>query len=128
MTREFARFVLAGGTAAVTNITSRWVFSFVVPFEVAVVPAYLVGMVVAFVLTKLFVFAPSRRKTRAEAVRFTLVNLVALLQVWVVSVALEAWLFPLVGFHWHAELIAHVIGVASPIVTSYFGHKRFTFG
>jgi putative flippase GtrA len=125
---EFVRFVLAGGVAAAANIVSRWLLSRVMPFEVAIVLAYLIGMAIAFILTKLFVFAPSERRTHNQAMRFVLVNMVALLQVWVVSVGLAEWLFPAIGLRWNAELIAHVIGVISPIATSYIGHKKFTFG
>ncbi|WP_264053248.1 GtrA family protein [Rhodopseudomonas palustris] len=128
MTSEFLRFILAGGTAAAANVATRWLLSFLTPFEVAVFVAYLVGMAVAFLLTKYFVFVPSERPASSEARRFVLVNLVALLQVWAVSVGLAEWLFPTIEFTWHAELVAHSIGVASPIVTSYVAHKNFTFG
>lgn len=128
MSPQFIRFVAAGGTAAVANIASRWLLSFVMSFEIAIVIAYLIGMLVAFVLTKLFVFEPSNRHTGSEMVRFTIINLIALAQVWLVSVGLADWVFPAIGLRWHAETIAHVIGVASPIATSYIGHKRYTFG
>lgn len=125
---EFLRFVLAGGVAAAVNIGSRWLLSSVMPFGAAVIVAYLIGMATAFGLTRQFVFAKSERHVRSEAVRFTLVNLLALLQVWIVSVGLAEWVFPKLGLVWHAELIAHTIGVLSPVVVSYFGHKHFTFG
>jgi putative flippase GtrA len=35
--------------------------------------------------------------------------------------------FPAIGFFWHAEDIAHFIGLSVPAVTSYFGHKHYTF-
>ena len=128
MRAEFFRFVLAGGTAAAVNIASRWLLSPIMPFEVAVVVAYLIGMITAFTLTRQFVFEKSERHVRSEAARFVLVNLGALVQVWVVSVGLANWVFPMVGFVWRAQLVAHVIGVLSPVVVSYFGHKHFTFG
>jgi putative flippase GtrA len=52
---------------------------------------------------------------------------VALVQVWVVSVGLARLVFPAVGFTWHADDIAHLIGVTIPAVTSYFGHRHFSF-
>jgi putative flippase GtrA len=125
---EFIRFVLVGGVAAVVNIVSRLFLSSLVSFEAAVAIAYLVGMVTAFCLARQFVFEKSERHVGNEAMRFVLVNLAALLQVWIVSVGLAAWIFPRIGFVWQAELIAHMIGVLSPVVTSYFGHKYFTFG
>jgi putative flippase GtrA len=97
------------------------------PFEAAVVVAYLVGMITAFSLARKYVFERSERHVRSEAARFVLVNLAALLQVWIVSVGLADWVFPKIALVWQAELIAHIIGVLSPVVGSYFGHKYFTF-
>lgn len=127
MSPRFLRFVAAGGFAALVNVLSRIGFSRLVPYGAAIVLAYLAGMTVAFTLTRLFVFEPSGRSRRDEYLRFGLVNLVALAQVWVVSEILYRWAFPLVGFSWRAETVAHAIGVASPIFTSYLGHKHFSF-
>ncbi len=128
MNSEFVRFVLAGGVAADANIMSRCLLSSIMPFEAAIVVAYLIGMITAFGLTRQFVFEKSQRHVRSEALRFVLVNLVALLQVWIVSIGLADWVFPKIGFIWQAELSAHIIGVLSPVVISYFGHRYFTFG
>lgn len=127
MSSEFIKFVLASGTAAACNILARWILSSFMSFEVSVVIAFLIGMTVAFVLNRRFVFGKSKRHVRSEAARFTLVNLLALVQVWVVSVVLANWIFPAIGLVWQPELIAHVVGVLSPVVTSYFGHRYFTF-
>jgi putative flippase GtrA len=124
---EFFRFLLAGGIAAAANIVARLLLSMVVRFDVAVAVAYLVGMATAFILNRQFVFERSDRQVHSEMMRFVLVNLAALVQVWIVSVGLAEWLFPRIGLTWHAELIAHVIGVLSPVAASYLGHKYFTF-
>ena len=97
------------------------------PYEAAIVIAYVCGMTTAYALNKLFVFAPSGRAVHDEYLRFTIVNMVALAQVWIVSVGLALLYLPLVGFTWHAETIAHIIGVAVPTITSYFGHRHFSF-
>lgn len=127
MTRRFALFVVAGGIAALVNIASRIALNLVMPYEVAIVVAYVCGMTTAYALNKLFVFERSGRAVTDEYVRFTLVNLVAVAQVWLVSVGLARLLFPAVGFTWHAETVAHVIGVIVPVFTSYLGHKHFSF-
>ena len=127
MNGEFVRFAVAGGTAAIVNIGSRWLMSGFLRFDVAVVIAYLIGMTTAYLLNRQFVFEKSGRVVHNEATRFAIVNLVSLAQVWLVSVSLAQWFFPRIGFMWHAELIAHVIAVASPILTSYYAHKYFTF-
>ena len=124
---QFLRFLLVGGTAAFVNIVSRVIISQFIRFEIAVVVAYLVGMTVAFVLSRMLVFKATSRSVWDEYSRFFLVNLVALAQVWLVSVGLSNWLFPAVGWTFHAELIAHTIAVGSPVFTSYYAHKLFTF-
>ena len=100
----------------------RWI-----GFEAAVVVSYLVAMTTAFLLNRAYVFPATERHWREQYVRFGLVNLIALAQVFVVSVALARWLFPAIGFTWHAEAVAHAVGLASPVLTSYWGHKRFSF-
>lgn len=124
---RFLRFLAAGGAAALVNVASRVVYQFATSYEVAIVLAYLTGMTTAYLLNRAFVFAPSGRGVREEYARFALVNVVALAQVWVVSVGLARLVFPALGMTWHADTLAHVIGVLVPAVTSYFGHKHLTF-
>ena len=124
---RFVLFVLAGGTAAIVNILSRIALNWLMPYEVAIIVAYLCGMTTAYLLNRYFVFAASGRGVASEYTRFALVNLAAVAQVWIVSVGLARLAFPAIGFTWHAETVAHVIGVAIPVFTSYFGHKHFSF-
>lgn len=124
---RFMLFLLAGGIAALVNILSRIALNWIMLYEVAIVVAYLCGMTTAYLLNKRFVFASSGRGVASEYTRFALVNLAAVIQVWIVSVGLARFIFPAIGFAWHAETVAHVIGVAVPVFTSYFGHKHFSF-
>jgi putative flippase GtrA len=124
---RFARFLLTGGIAAGVNVVSRYILSMVLDYRWAVIAAYLCGMTTAWVLSRLFVFEETGRGRTAEYVRFGLVNVVAAAQVWVVSVGLAEYVFPAVGFTWHPEDVAHVIGVIIPVFTSYLGHKHFSF-
>jgi putative flippase GtrA len=124
---SFAYFLVVGGTAALVNIGARMALNVVMPYEIAIVAAYLCGMTVAYVLNKTFVFVPSGRTIRNEYLRFSIVNAIAAAQVWVVSVGLARWFFPLIGWTWHPETVAHIIGVGSPVISSYFGHRYFSF-
>ncbi len=124
---QFVRFALTGGVAALVNLASRYLLNLHMGFEIAVALAYLVGMLTAYGLARLFVFQASGRGVRSELVRFAIVNMVALVQVWVISVGLANLVFPAIGFTWHAKDIAHLIGVVSPVVTSYFGHRHYSF-
>jgi len=125
---QFLRFLLTGGFAALVNIGARYLLDIVMPFEVAVIIAYLIAMVVAYVLARQFVFEKSDSGMASESMRFAIVNLAAIVIVWVTSVGLARVIFPAIGFTWYADDIAHAIGVAVPAVTSYLGHKYFTFG
>lgn len=127
VSRQFIKFAFVGGLAAGVNWGSRALFSGFIPVEAAVAAAYLVGMTTAFALNRAFVFEPSGRSARSDYVRFSLVNLVALVQVWIVTMGLLRIVFPAIGFTWRAEDVAHGIGVLSPIVTSYLGHRHFSF-
>jgi putative flippase GtrA len=51
--------------AAVVNILSRIALNFIMSYEIAIVVAYVCGMTSAYVLNKLFVFAPSVSITAA---------------------------------------------------------------
>ena len=124
---QFAIFLLTGGIAAAVNILTRMALESFVGYEAAVGLAYLVGMTTAFILARMFVFKPVGGGAHGQFFRFALVNGVAFAQVWLVSVGLAEIVFPAVGFTWHSETVAHVIGVLSPVVTSYILHKRFSF-
>ena len=127
MQSRFARFVLTGGCAAAVNLLSRYFLSELMPFRSAVVVAYLFGMVTAWVLSRLFVFEATGRHWSAELLRFGIVNMVSATQVWIISVGLAEWLFPRIGYSFHLEETAHLIGVMLPVFTSYAGHRYFSF-
>jgi putative flippase GtrA len=123
----FFIFLLTGGLAAAVNIGVRLLLSLAMRFEIAVTLSYLVAMSFAYLLARIFVFERSGQSVRHEFSKFAAVNIVALVQVWLVSVGLANWLFPMIGLVFYPELVAHVVGVLSPVATSYYGHKYFTF-
>jgi putative flippase GtrA len=119
--------VVTGGIAAGVNIVSRWLLEYLISYEVSIGIAYLIGMTTAFFLARIFVFEPVADAAHWQFVRFAMVNAAAFAQVWLVSVGLARIVFPAIGFTSEPELVAHVIGVMSPIVSSYVLHKRFSF-
>jgi len=125
--RGVGRFLLAGGVAALANWSSRFVFSEYFGYEVAVVLAFFVGLAVGFVLMRGWVFEARGRSYPRQAVYYVLVNLVALIQTFFISVLLAKWVLPSVGVNDAAEGIAHLVGVLVPVASSYFGHKFITF-
>jgi energy-coupling factor transport system substrate-specific component len=126
--RRFVRFVALGGCAAAVNWLSRFPLGLVLPFSMAVVAAYLVGMAVAFVLFSRYVFPSSPRPLAEQAKFFVAVNVAGVAQVWLVSIALARHLFPMIGFVGpFAEPVAHGLAIGVPTISSYFGHRFLTF-
>jgi putative flippase GtrA len=125
--RQFPRFLLAGGIAALANIGSRWLLDFALPYVPSIVLAYLVGMATAFLLNRRFVFTASGNGLARQVGWFCVVNAAALAQTLLVSLLLSRWLLPALGWRWQVETVAHVVGVVVPVLTSYLGHKRLTF-
>jgi putative flippase GtrA len=127
MSKQFVLFVVAGGLAACVNFFSRILFSHWLIYSAAIISAYLLGMITAFVLNRLLVFKQVSHSMRHQVFWFTLVNLAALLQTLTISLLLVEWLFPRIGFAWHPETVAHAFGVAVPVMTSFVGHKYLSF-
>lgn len=127
VTRRFAKFLFVGVAAAAVNILSRILISYFVRFEYAVALAFPIALTFAFVMSRGFVFEDSKRPVWRQYFRFWLVNLAALIQVWLISIGLTYWIFPAIEWTFHAELIAHTIAVCSPVLTSYYAHRAFTF-
>jgi putative flippase GtrA len=125
--RQFLLFLVAGGIAAVVNFLSRIGLSEFLPYVPAIVLAYCIGMLTAFLLNRAFVFTAPSNSMRSQVGWFVGVNLLAVGQTVLISLLLARWLFPAVGFQFHAETVAHAIGVIVPVFTSFIGHRLLTF-
>lgn len=124
---QFVAFLLAGGLAALANFGSRIVLSWWLPYVVAILIAYCIGMLVAFTLNRMFVFKGATNRLTEQSVWFVLINLAAVAQTVLVSLLFARWIFPSTGMQLHPETVAHAIGVMVPVFTSYLGHRRLTF-
>ena len=125
---QFLKFVLAAGLSVPVNLAVRVLLSHVMAYELAIVLSHLCGMLAAYVLTRSFVFGPSGRGAPIELARFALVNALSVVVTWVVAVGLLRLIFPWIGFHHAPELVAHVLGLAVASITSFYGHRRYSFG
>ena len=124
---EFLIFLGLGGLAAVTNLIVRYLLNFIMPFELAVILAYLAGMVVAFILFGKVLFVSSQGSLTRRVSRFVQVNMLGAALAWLVSVFMARIALPAVGWTFHPLEIAHFVGVAAPALSSYVLHKRYTF-
>ena len=124
---QFVRYLLAGGLAALANYGSRFVFNVWVSFEIAVMLAYMVGLCTGFILMRRFAFHGGSRPVGAQALWYIVVNIFSVAQTVVISSVLLRIVLPSLDVYEHTEALAHAIGVATPLVSSYFGHKLLTF-
>ncbi len=125
--KRLVYFALAGGFAAACNFGSRILLGQFISYTASIIIAYVIGMITAFTLNKLFVFPEGNEHVGRQASWFVAINILAVAQTLAISLGLARLVFPAWGMNFHPETIAHAIGVAVPIVTSYVGHKRFTF-
>ncbi|WP_313951618.1 GtrA family protein [Accumulibacter sp.] len=125
--RQFVLFLLTGGTAAAVNFASRIFYGRWLDYSTSIIVAYLTGMVTAFVLARLFVFTESSQGWHRSALIFTLVNILAVVQTWAISMGLAYHVLPSIGVTRFSREIAHAVGIAFPVFTSYLGHKHWSF-
>ncbi len=124
---EFLRFLLAGGIAAIVNFLSRIIFNLWFDFSESVYLAYIAGMTTAFFLKKQFVFAKGGQPIHHSIGFFILVNLIAFLQTLAVTMLFLHYVLPYFGMVKMTHEISHAAGIIAPVITSYIGHKRWSF-
>lgn len=125
--KRVLRFLLFGTIAAAINWLVRMPLSSIMPFSLAVILAYGIGMSAGFTLYRKYVFPSSSRSVANQVKLFLAVNLVGAIQVWLIAMVLVFYLFPRAGFNLFPEAIGHGIAIAVGAVTSYLGHKYLTF-
>lgn len=127
VSRQFLGFLFTGGIAGAINFLSRIFLSSYFDFSTAVVIAYLIGMASAFMMVRSLIFLDDKKPMHHSMVRFLIINIIGLAQTWGISVALELYIFPYAGMKFYSAEIAHIIGLAFPVATSFYGHKKWTF-
>ncbi len=127
LSKEFLGFLITGGIAATVNFLSRIYFNQFYSFSASVVFAYLLGMLTAFTLARVFVFNKSTQSIARSVVIFSLVNVLALTQTWFISMGLNYYVLPSLGVERFVPEISSAIGIIFPVFTSYLGHKYWSF-
>jgi len=120
-------FLLSGGLAALINFLSRFFYDNFMGFGLAVICSYVTAMIIAFLLMRTLVFNKTKKGVKKEFLLFTIVNIVAIGLTWTVSVGLAEVLFPKIGIQFYRYELAHFFGIIVPSISSYIGHKNFTF-
>ncbi|OGJ46960.1 hypothetical protein A2272_00525 [Candidatus Peregrinibacteria bacterium RIFOXYA12_FULL_33_12] len=127
MNKEFIKFILVGSIAALCNFSVRIIFDHFFSFTVSIVFAYLIGMLIAFILNKIFVFKATINSISKQIYYFILINILGILQTLFISILLADYIFPNIGIINYSKEIAHFIGISFPLLTSFIGHKFLSF-
>jgi putative flippase GtrA len=124
---QFVRFLAVGGVALLCHWLARFAFNSFVSYGWAIVLAYLVGILVAFVLNKIYVFPFSGRSLNFEVFFFFLVNIAAFPFVWIVAYALGEWVLADRMPRELALALAHGFAITLPVFVNFALHKFVTF-
>ena len=122
LSAQFLRFVLANSVAAGINIFTSLLGSLVMFDAWAVVAGFCAGLSTSYLLCRGFVFQTVRRASMAEVLRFTVINLLALvLTLLVYHLSLQWLVSARIGSATNQTLRtgAHALGVAAPVLFSF---------
>lgn len=125
--QRFVLFLFVSGFAALVNLVAGIVLRYWLPFTTSVVLAFGCGITAAFLLNRAVVFQGSTRPVQHQAAWFLAINLVGLTITVLIGLLFARVVLPMLDWTWHADTIAHGIGIAAPTVTSYLGHKHLSF-
>lgn len=125
-TRQFLGFLAVGGFAALLHWSARIGLSLWLPFSIAVIAAYIIGMSIAFLLNSFFVFPNSEKSRYSQARHFIIVNLAFLPVVWLASLQINRYL-KYWGFSNYSEALAHAIAISLPMLVTFLIYKLFAF-
>ena len=124
---QFAKYIVCGSVSSIVHIIVRWLFNQYMEFGWAVFLSYFVGMPVALLLYKLFVFQGRDGNVIRQFLLFSLAYFGFLPLTWILSVVSEPGLEALMPTS-SAQLAAHTIGVIGPVVLNFAYNKFITFG
>lgn len=127
-TGQFGRFLVAGGIAATANFASRFAFEATLGFTRAVLAAYGVGFVVAFLLNKRYVFPASGKPISQEIAWFFLFNILALPVTLGASFGLHRYVFSQFLAEGTSKAVSHGVAIILPTFVNFVAHKLVTFG
>ncbi|MDR1827675.1 MAG: GtrA family protein [Methylobacteriaceae bacterium] len=122
---QFLKFIGVGGTAAAVNFGARVVLNRWLSFDAAILTAYGVGMLTAFILNSIFVFPHATTGLTRQVLVFFGSNFAFLPVVYGATLLFAAGLDRLGAPFAHA--LAHGAALAVPMVASFLIYKFIGF-
>ena len=125
-TKQFLGFLTVGGLAAFIHWGARIILSLWLSYSLAIIIAYIIGMMTAFLLNRIFVFKRSNRTLAQQAKGFIWINLLFFPVVWFAAVKINDGLNNF-GLYSYSKEIAHGIAVAVPMIATFLFYKLIAF-
>jgi len=125
--KEFILFVVCSGISAVVNFFVRIILTVYIEYAIAIVLAYICGIIVSFTLNKIFVFNIRTGNIHKQLGKFIIINFSGVCITLFLSLLFRNVIFPFIGFTFYVNEFAHVIGLSFTAFTSFLGHKYFSF-
>jgi len=125
---EFGRFFITGVVATVGNLATVAGLRGIIVYSYALLAGLSVGLAISFSVGKLFAFrSRSLSGTGGELARFLMVYAFGAAIFWAIGMVVGVKLAPQFMPPKWAELLGVLAGASVMVVTSYFGHRWFTY-
>jgi len=127
---EFLKFLLVGGSAALINFFSRFLFQVWYSYIVSVALAFILGSIISFIFNKLFTFKDNDEKTTVQLVKFTIMTIVSVfIAAFVAYLAMNLYeLFKVTLIAQKGmESVAHIIAIGVTTIYNFLAMKFFSF-
>src|SRR5215210_5030732 len=125
---EFGRFIVTGVVATLGNVATVASLRAVMVYPFALLAGLTVGFAVSFSVGKLFAFrSRSLRGTSGELARFLMVYAFGAAIFWAIGMVVGLKLAPRFMPPKWAEVLGVLAGASVMMVTSYLGHRWFTY-
>tara|TARA_Y100001968_G_C19020544_1_gene554941 strand:- start:199 stop:648 length:450 start_codon:yes stop_codon:yes gene_type:complete len=125
------RYLLFAGTAAITNVISRYILSgyFSIAYYISISIAYVLGLFVNFFLNSNYNFPKSDRSNKQVLHTFFIIGLGGLILTEFLShILLHFFEKNFVSYNSETiETMAHIVAVGMVFIYSFFAHKYFTY-
>lgn len=139
--KDLLAYLFVAGTGAIVQLICGSLLQdwFGISYAWSVPLAYLISLIVGFILTKLFAFdSRNTEKTQREMVKFIMVGLFSLIIMWAAAIASLkilnlvypklVMLLPFSEKEVHVDqLLSSICGMGFSFLSNYYLHKTFTF-
>ncbi len=130
ISKEFAKFLLVGGTAALVNFFSRFCFQIFFSYVFSIACAFILGSIISFILNKNFTFKAHDEKTRIQMFKFTIIA--------IGSIFLASFLAGIIMFFYNfftiayvsqptMETLTHIFTIGVNTIYNFLAMKYFSF-